>query len=342
MTTMHARSAARGYSLVELMVALVLGLLVVGSALSVFLSNRATYSATESLGRTQENARLAFELMSRELREVGSTPCGNTRATVGSVLNNPGTLWYSWDDPVRGYTGAEAIPGVPFGTAPGQRIAGTDALELHGATTGGQKASAHNAGAGTFTMMDAAHGFQPSDIVVVCDYQRASIFQITDVSGLQIEYAAGAGTPGNSTTNLGGCLEIECTPGLYTYQPAMLVTRLGASRWYIGANDRGGNSLFLQTLRNDPATGTTSATTEEIADGVNDLQLTYLLNTNNLYYQNRVVTPDDEYEEGVGANQWPLVLAVRIAMQFIGPEQVGGQDVTRNLTHTVAIRNQNL
>jgi hypothetical protein len=89
-------------------------------------------------------------------------------------------------------------------------------------------------------------------------------------------------------------------------------------------------------------TGTTSADIEEIAEGVDDLQLSYLLNTNNQYYQNRIVNPDDQYRDGVGANQWPLVLAVRIAMRFVGPEQVGGQDVARNLTHTVAIRNQNL
>ena len=66
------RSAARqlGLSLVELMVALVLGLLVVGAAIGVFLSNRQTYTATESLGRVQENARVAFELMARDQQLV--------------------------------------------------------------------------------------------------------------------------------------------------------------------------------------------------------------------------------------------------------------------------------
>lgn len=339
----RSRRRAGGYSLVELMVALVLGLLVVGSALAVFLSNRATYAATESLGRAQENGRLAFELMSRELREVGTTPCGNTRASVGNVLNGAGTHWYDWAEPVRGYTGAEAIGGVngiAFGAAHAQRIAGTDALEMRGAAVGGRKAQAHDAAGGNFTMLDANHGFTTSDIVVACDYQRASIFQITGVSGDQIDYAAGAGSPGNASINLGGCLETECTPGMYTFQPSLLITRLGASRWYIGANDRGGRSLFLQTLRN--VAGVTQTSTEEIAEGVTDLQVSYLLNTNNQYYVDRLVTPAGSYTDAIAADQWPLVLAVRIDMTFIGNEQTEGDDIERRLSHTVTIRNQNI
>ena len=62
---------ARGLSLIELMIALLLGLLVVGGAIGIFTSNRRAYNATESLSRVQENARVAFEMMSRDVREAG-------------------------------------------------------------------------------------------------------------------------------------------------------------------------------------------------------------------------------------------------------------------------------
>ena len=48
-----ARNAVRGLTLVELMIAMMLGLLVVGSASAIFISNRQTYRATEGLGRVQ-------------------------------------------------------------------------------------------------------------------------------------------------------------------------------------------------------------------------------------------------------------------------------------------------
>ncbi|MFP3416601.1 prepilin-type N-terminal cleavage/methylation domain-containing protein, partial [Bacillus sp. SIMBA_074] len=47
----------QGFSLIELMIALVLGLLVVGAAIGIFLSNRQTYQATEGVGRAQEGVR---------------------------------------------------------------------------------------------------------------------------------------------------------------------------------------------------------------------------------------------------------------------------------------------
>ena len=69
-----ARSGAgmrrmRGFTLIELMVALVIGLIVTGAALALFLTNRQTYLASENISRVQEHARTAFELMSRNLRD---------------------------------------------------------------------------------------------------------------------------------------------------------------------------------------------------------------------------------------------------------------------------------
>lgn len=335
-------AASRGFSLVELMIAIVLGMLVVGSAFAIFMSNRQTYAATESLGRTQENARLAFELMARDLREAGSTPCGNSRRTVGSVLNPDPTAagWYAWGDALTGYDGGVALPGVAFGTATADRIAGTDAIEVRSGTAGGVKYASHNAGSatsGSFTMVTASHGFRVGDVLVACDYARGAVFQVTGVSGAKITYATGSGSPGNATASLGGCAEAECTPGLYTFQPNGLITRLGASRWYIGANDRGGRSLFQQTV-----TSGVGSPPQEIAEGVDNLDITYLLNTNPDYYKNRVIAPATQYVATVGADEWTRVLAVRMDLTLTGPDKVEGNTITRQLTHTVDVRNQNI
>ena len=83
MKSLHRQAA--GFSLMELMVALVLGLIVAGAAIAIFSANRKTYAATESLGRTQEGVRTAFELMGRDLRAAGSSDesgGGDTNARV--------------------------------------------------------------------------------------------------------------------------------------------------------------------------------------------------------------------------------------------------------------------
>src|SRR3546814_13863371 len=89
---LHAcRAHAAGFSLVELMVAMVLGLLVSGSAIGIFISNRQANRATDSLSRIQENARTAFELMARDVREAGGNPCGRN-LLVTSVINGAGAV----------------------------------------------------------------------------------------------------------------------------------------------------------------------------------------------------------------------------------------------------------
>src|SRR5690606_16585162 len=65
-----------GATLIELMIALLLGLVVVAAASGLFLTNKRVYASTETLNRIQENGRVSFELMSRDIREAGGNPCG--------------------------------------------------------------------------------------------------------------------------------------------------------------------------------------------------------------------------------------------------------------------------
>ncbi|MBA4288527.1 MAG: hypothetical protein C0439_06025 [Pseudomonas sp.] len=60
-----------GLSIVELMVAMALGLLLMTGVVQVFLSSRQTYAANEAMSRMQENGRFALEFMARSARLAG-------------------------------------------------------------------------------------------------------------------------------------------------------------------------------------------------------------------------------------------------------------------------------
>lgn len=62
---------ARGLSLVELMVAVSIGLLLVLAMMSLYTSSRRTYNVTDEVARMQENARIAFTILDRQLRMAG-------------------------------------------------------------------------------------------------------------------------------------------------------------------------------------------------------------------------------------------------------------------------------
>ena len=81
------RAAQRGFGLVELMVSLVLGMIVIGGALVLLLSTRQANGNTENLSRVQDSVRTSYDMMTREVREAGATPC-DARGMVSDVLNN--------------------------------------------------------------------------------------------------------------------------------------------------------------------------------------------------------------------------------------------------------------
>lgn len=61
----------RGFSLVELMIAMLLGLILIAGVVSVFVSSSQTYRLQESLFRVQESGRFALELLRQDLAGAG-------------------------------------------------------------------------------------------------------------------------------------------------------------------------------------------------------------------------------------------------------------------------------
>ena len=117
------RQRVRGFSLVELMTAMLLSLLLMAAAVSVLVSNKRTYGATEGLGHIQENARIAFELMSRDIREAGGNPC-DVRMKMVNVLTDTTNWWATFDG-----TTNTGIFGYDDGAFP-DSAAGTDAIQI--------------------------------------------------------------------------------------------------------------------------------------------------------------------------------------------------------------------
>jgi type IV pilus assembly protein PilW len=61
----------RGLSLIELMVAMVIGLVISGAVLQVFISNKNTFLLQNASGHLQENGRFALQYLAAEIRPAG-------------------------------------------------------------------------------------------------------------------------------------------------------------------------------------------------------------------------------------------------------------------------------
>lgn len=307
-----------GFNLIELMISMLLGLLVVGAAIGIFLSNRQTYTATEGLSRIQESARTGFEMMAQDIREAGGNPC-DSGLPVANVLNNPAASWWTnWALPLTGYENSNPsnLTITP----------GTDAIQILSAGTGGATVTAHNAATQTLTLNAAAPDLHSNAIMLLCDRQQLAVLQMSSVSGTTARYSSGGL---NSCTRLGR-LPGVCVAGSnnYTYEINSILTEVRAVRWYIAASSggAGGTSLYQEVI----APGGTSQKSE-IADGVTGLQFKYL-STGLTGYQ----------DANVVAN-WANVIAVQISMTVSSSTAAGAgkPPVTRTFSTIVSIRNRN-
>lgn len=322
----------RGSTLIELMIALAIGLFITAAAISVMVGNRQTYDTTEGMSRIQESARVAFELLARDIREAGLNSCGGARQFV-NVLTNPSSLWWTqWNGGLRGYGTTEAFAGAAFGSAAGERVSGTAALHLMRGGSQPLTVAAHDTGTQTFTVSPENDALSAGDLAIVCNFSQASLFQVSAADASTVRHAQG-GTPGNCTRGLGFADPPDCsaTGQTYRYEANAVLMRLETLAWYVGNTGRSNTtarSLFRVAPRN--ADGTLTLIAEEVLDGVIDLQLDYLLEGTTAYVAAGSVT------------DWNAVTGVRMRLVIEEPDRPASvtDRVRRTMTHVVTLRNR--
>src|SRR5690606_26200737 len=65
----------QGMTLIEIMIALLIGAFLLGGVLQIFINSKQTYRMQEGLSRMQENGRFAMEFLEHDLRMAGFWGC---------------------------------------------------------------------------------------------------------------------------------------------------------------------------------------------------------------------------------------------------------------------------
>jgi type IV pilus assembly protein PilW len=298
-----------GLTLVELMVAMLLGLVVIGAVVSVLLTSRQSYTTTSGLSQLQDNARVAFELLARDIRQAGSTPCGNS--TVSNMLAGNG--WYSWDNGAGLYGVDDATTLSPLPNAPAP-IA-SSALVTRGVSTVSAKSITPGASCTAIVPMSEAPsdvGIGDNDLVLACDRTQAYIFQAGAFNnGLPL---AAGGVPGNRSAQLQSCLSFSYSAYVAPYH---------AYAWYVGPAGAGAPNGTLSLYRAHYSGN--ALVSDEIVRGVTSWQVRYLTTGQNLVDA-----------RGIGANAWDTVTAVHLTLtlQTVTNPQNVNTDARERLVRT--------
>jgi type IV pilus assembly protein PilW len=363
-TMVANRAKSKGFTIVELMVSLVLGLLLIGGTISIYLSNQESFRTADAISKVQENGRFAFELMSRDLRDAGSNPCA--LKAVSSVIRDASATtpwWADWaSGTVVGYDGNQTGGGAVVGTLSGNRVTATDAITVLRTSLddGDLRTIQGHDYASTSITLNTVTGYQAVTPVLACDFSSGAIFDVWAVSNSLVQLDHQTTSPSlNCTVDFSYPLQTDCTGGTSrTFAVGGYVTKLDSGFWYIGINSRGTRSLYRHTITRGLVGGVTQIVTEarEMVPDVQDMQIEYLTRDRTLTSNDLAaswITASDavfsasngEWREmTIGANTKnnQEVVAVRITLSLVAPDgySIEGVPITRTTYGVIKLRNR--
>ena len=325
----------RGLTLIELMISLVLSLMIMAGAISIFMGSKETFRLEENLSRVQENFRYIADRLTKDLSLVGYTGCSLPYQDNSAKVSNR----------LSGFSGVrDVIQGEDGGTGP-------DKLTLSYARPGGgtnvlvgsgenvkapinisTNTALYNALQANFAK-DEASRVPITLLVGNCD--GGDIFVATglnehDDSDTKSPPAGEAGVRHAKDIIVGGLSNEEDS-----FNVAYGDQDLSAARIYYTEDvtyeickDASGVRGFCVTRG--------GGNREMLMPDVSDFQVTYGLDSAGSEDGNA-----DHYVDWSGSISNPDITAIRVTLTMV-LDQVGGNDVTKAYGFTVKLRNMGL
>ncbi len=321
--------AQRGFSMVELMVALVLGLLLTSAVLQTFLGAKKSFEFQEEFSRIQETGRFAIDVVSKDIRAADFWGCRTKLEKQGGKkifnrLNNP-------DASIHTFEAVSGAEGSVNGT-----LHSPDRLVLTGASYNGIGTPANptsTASNSSQFKVKKGHKFEEGQIILVGDCSAGDIIQVTSVNKTDSQNHDIV----HHAKNTPGIVPGNASQGLSSLSHESQIFVAASNAYSIGTGASGEPALMKNGV--------------ELVEGVENLQLLYGVRR----ADGTVFVPADQ----VGAANWGDVISVHVSLlvrslrdnlvtasqtidfngvSFAAPG--GDRRLRKAFTSTVAIRNR--
>lgn len=309
----------KGLSLIELMVAMIVGLVLLGGVSKIFLDSKTTYNFQQALARIQENGRMALEFLGRDIRMAGYTGCASGEyKSISNTLNGSSTLAYDFSRGVRGFDVASTVP-ADLSVLNPPPLPNTDVLIVKGPVGDGVKIIQNNSSAQLFAEdkgveagacangTDRISGICQGDILMVADCTKARIFQSGNIqsTGQPNEFNLthpASGTPGNAISSWGGA----SAPESEKFGTDSEIIKMNTVYYYIATGAANQPALYQQI----GATGTA----QEVLEGVENMQLLYGRDTGTDLVPDQYDTATAVSAAAAASAAWDRVSAIRVQL----------------------------
>lgn len=323
-----------GYSLVELMVSLVLGLVIMAAVLSVFVGMGQSVRTEDALSRVQENARFGVEKLSVDVRQAGFMGCVRD---VNVLLDPAGAGYsaalYDLSRAVSGweYTGTgpatifNSVSLIPAGASVSDWnddagadldaqfqnlvLPGSDVLVVrHADQRLGVTASGVTPVNANTINLTGASGVKQDTIVLVSDCRGSDLFQNRSTDTAASLTRGATGSPGNLNP---GTNEFS-----HAYDTDMEIYTFSVAAYYVGRGASGEPALFRRSYLEGGA-----GVAEELVDGVESMQVLYGEDTDT----DRIA---NVYRAADAVADWGGIVSVRISLLLRGRDEGRGEPDT--------------
>jgi type IV pilus assembly protein PilW len=363
MSLVQRHKRQKGFSLIELMIALVLGLLLMAGVTQVFVANNQLYRVTEAHSQLQDNARFALEILSRDIRSAGYGGCrAIDKMNVIQIANAPVPTEMSANTIITGSeadTASTWTPALP--TALAEALGGTDVITLQRGTGCGATLTG-NIGSSNANVKVAAPNscnISAGDILMIADCEDAHIFRATSVSN---DSGGSSQTIPHSTSvnqanhfcksygtlpDPGACATGEAK--LYNYDAE--VFKFSALSYFIRLGANGDPALWVYDQTKPVGGGYNNPL--ELVEGIENLQVLYGADDNgddivDRYVTAKVINDATDWDKVISSQISVLALTLdnnlTISSQtvnFNGSTVTGTEGRLRRVfSSTIAIRNR--
>jgi type IV pilus assembly protein PilW len=291
---------AAGFSLVEIMVAMLVSLFLLAGVFQLYLGNQQTSRLGTGVGDLQQTGQFALDELAGNLRMAAFQGCADAVRVTAPVLalNAPTTDLSA--TAVRGFevatngtwTGGTA-PANWNGTVPRPL---SDVLQVQGGSRAvANLASTMSSESASVVLASNPDNIAAGEMVIIADCRVADLFRVTSVTGgLTLVHA----TSDNSSASL-------TKPYVHNGINAAQATRFNSWIYFVrdsGRNAADGSDIF-SLFRLD--TSRTGQTAQELVEGVEQLQV---------LYGERIGTQNIRYRAAPNVANWGQVVAVKLAL----------------------------
>jgi len=354
-----------GFSLIELMLALSLGVVVTAGIVQLFVGNSQTYNLLNGQARMQENARFALDFLSRSVRSAGYLGCDPDEEKVINTLGSqPNTNWnslfeFNITEPIEAFNGLGGGAFNPSATALPQNLGGGASINTHIAGNGINIGTLDSSSdilvlrhmqvpGGRINAMvgpndnptvfdDGTLNFQLDDIVAISNCEQAAMFKITAIAsaGGLTTLSHGAGGAGRLSNAPGTSLSALNAPyGQANDAQGTTVSRVLTEIYYLASDPDFTNnqnvpikSLWRKTSASAPV---------ELIRGIDEFQVLLGVDTTS----NAIKSVNQYFVPGTQPSSSVIrAIRIRIIANSIDAVTADNQVLQRTYTQTINVRN---